>query len=215
MKKRYNKFLVISTFVILLGISYSYFSSNLDSNNLTPVANGSFLSSSLGGIMGVSSGNSEISSDISFLTTLVSLNKINIDTTLFTNKSFTSLKNNEVKIEPIGAGRINPFAPINDNNINNVSQNSGIITGLPTEITDKTVSLNGVINSLNGVTDMYFQYGTSEALGVVTSTVKQSLVGTFIKNVSGLTPKTAYFYKACAKVNGATLCGDMVSFNTN
>lgn len=215
MKKRYNKFLVISTFVILLGMSYSYFSSNLKSNNLTPVANGSSLSSSTEGTADTSSSNNEISSDISFLTTLVSLKKINIDTALFTNKSFTSLQNNEVKIEPIGAGRINPFAPINDNNINNISQNSGVITSQPTDITDKTVSLNGAINSSNGVTDTYFQYGTTEALGVVTSSVKQSLVGTFIKNVSGLTPKTAYFYKACAKINSIALCGDMVSFNTN
>lgn len=213
-RKKYNKFLIISTIFILLGGSYSYFSNDLNSQN-TPIAFGSSLTSSTGDTVTPSSTlGGKISSDISFLTTLVSLKKINIDTTLFTNKAFNALQDNIVKVEPIGAGRINPFAPVDTVNTS-PTQNSQVVTNTPTEITEKSASLNGVMNVTAGVTDTFFQYGPTEALGVVTASVKQSLVGTFIKNVSGLNPKTAYFYKACAKINNTTLCGDTVSFTTN
>lgn len=214
MKKTYRKFLIISTIFIFIGITYIYFSNNL---NTTPIAFGSSLTSSDGTeVIPVSDGSvDKISSDISFLTTLVSLKKIKIDTAIFTNKSFNALQNNAVKIEPVVPGRINPFAPIEVSNTNNIVSTSKVITDAPTQITDKTAVLNGTINTVSGVTDTYFQYGTTTNLGTVTPTVKQSLVGTFIKNVLGLTPKTNYFYKACAKINGTATCGDVVSFTTN
>lgn len=216
MKKIYNKFLIISTVALFIGGVYLYFSNDLNST-LTPVAFGSSLESSTGAVplsAPVSVGD-KISSDISFLTTLVSLKNIKIDTALFTNKSFNALENNAVKIEPVVAGRINPFAPISTNKTSSVVSVSKVVTDQPTQITDKTVSLNGTINTINGVTDTYFEYGTTTNLGTVTATVKQSLVGTFIKNVLGLTPKTGYFFKACAKINGIATCGEVVSFTTN
>jgi hypothetical protein len=217
MKIIYNKFLIVSTIILFLGGVYLYFSNDLNSGEIVPVAFGSSLASSTGvEVSPISTAGDKISSDISFLATLVSLKEIKIDTTLFTNDAFKVLVNNAVKIEPVAAGRINPFAPMNNNGItNNVINTPSVITDQPTQITDRTAILNGTINIVNGATDTYFEYGPTTNLGTVTSTMKPSFVGTFIKNVLGLTPKTNYFFKACAKINNITLCGEVVSFMTN
>jgi hypothetical protein len=216
MKRKYNKFLIISTIFILIGGVYLYFSKNLNSEDIVPIAFGSDLSSSTGAESSLTTSflGDDITSDISFLATLVSLKTIKIDTILFSNKSFNALQNNTVKIEPVTPGRQNPFAPINSNN-GNVVFVSNIVTDQPTQITNKTATLNGTVNITNGVTDTYFKYGTTENLDTITTKVEQSLVGTFIKNVLGLTPKTTYFFKACAKVDNVELCGEIVSFTTN
>jgi len=218
MKIIYKKFLIVSTIAIFIGGVYLYFSGNLNSETIIPVALGSSLSSSTGTVTTSETSSSvgdKISSDISFLTTLVSLKKIQIDTSLFTNESFKLLKNNVVKIEPVTAGRVNPFAPISATKPNTVVTTPSVVTDQPTQITDKTAILNGTVNTTSGVTDTYFEYGKTATLGSITLTVEQSLVGTFIKNVSGLTPKTNYFFKACAKINNVALCGEVVSFTTN
>ncbi|MFA6251143.1 MAG: hypothetical protein WC603_00750 [Candidatus Paceibacterota bacterium] len=213
MKTKYNKFLIVSTLFLLIGGFYLYSSRDLKSESLIPVAFGSSLASSTEGESATSPLGSDITSDISFLSTLVALKTISIDTTLFSNKSFNLLIDNTVKIEPVVPGRPNPFAPV-DSNGNSIPQGSSIITESATQITDKTAVLNGTMNITNGVTDTYFKYGTTENLGLVTTKVEQSLVGTFIKNVLGLNPRTTYFFKACAKVNNAELCGEIVSFTT-
>ena len=217
MKIIYNKFLIISTIFLFISGVYLYFSNQLNSETIVPVAFGSSLSSTTGEEVNLATSlaGDKISSDISFLSTLVSLNKINIDTTLFTNESFKILVNNAVKIEPVVAGRSNPFAPIDINKINSIIVTPNVVTNQPTQITDKTAILNGTVNSINGVANTYFEYGTTQDLKLFTSVVEQSLVGTFIKNVLDLTPKTNYFFRACAKVNNIALCGDIVSFMTN
>lgn len=215
MKTIHNKFLKISIITIFLfGISL-YFSNNYYS--LTPVAYGSSLTSTTGGT--TSSSNSvspdKISSDIAFLSTLSSLESIKIDTSLFTNKAFLALRDNAIKIEPIEPGRKNPFSPMSaTNSTTGAVPISKVVTGEPTEITDKTVILNGTMNTTDGVTSTYFEYGKTVDLESVVTTSEPSLVGAFIKNVLGLTPKTNYFFRACAKINNIATCGEVVSFNT-
>jgi hypothetical protein len=221
MKIFYNKFLIVSTIALVIGGAYLYFSDNLKSTDIVPIAYGSSLASSNDNTVAGNSAsqNDKISSDISFLSSLVALKNIKIDTSLFTDDSFNKLENNAVKIVPVTAGRENPFAPIS--NINSVDITTStvsvpkVVTDQPTQITDKTVVFNGTINTTSGVKDIYFEYGTTTSMGTVTTMIKQSLVGTFIKNVLGLTPKTNYFYKACAKINSVLSCGDVVSFTTN
>ena len=110
---------------------------------------------------------------------------------------------------------INEILTIDINKINSIIVTPNVVTNQPTQITDKTAILNGTVNSINGVANTYFEYGTTQDLKLFTSVVEQSLVGTFIKNVLDLTPKTNYFFRACAKVNNIALCGDIVSFMTN
>lgn len=217
MKKIYHKFLIISTVFLLLGGVYLYFSSELNSKGVIPVAFGSSLASTTGNAtpLVTTTAEDKISSDISFLATIEALKNIKIDVSLFSSKSFNMLENNSVKIEPVTAGRVNPFAPINSVNIVNAEILQKVVTNLPTQVTNNAAILNGTINATVGVTDTYFEYGITPNLGTTTVIVKQSLVGTFIKNVLGLTPKTNYFFKACAKINNVALCGEVVSFTTN
>ena len=217
MKNKYKKFLVVSTIFIIFGGFYLYYSNEVKSEKIVPVAYGSSLvSSSDAESSPVASLGDKINSDISFLASLVSLKKINIDTTLFTNKSFNSLVNNSVKLDPVSPGRQNPFAPMMSGDSSGVgSPLSKVVTDQATQITATSVALNGVVNVVNESANAYFKYGTTKDLGITTAVVKQSLVGTFIKNVSGLNPKTNYFYKACAKISGVEACGEIVSFTTN
>lgn len=218
MKKIYNKFLIVSTIALFIGGVYLYFSNNLNSGTIMPVAFGSSLASSTGALPLTvpTSAQDKISSDISFLTILASLKVIKIDTSIFADKSFNALLDNGVKLVPVAPGRINPFAPIDKISVVNATiQVSKVVTDEPTQITGSTVILNGTINTVSGVTDTYFEYGATTNLGTTTASVKQSLVGTFIKSVLGLNPKTNYFYKACANLDKVAYCGDVVSFTTN
>jgi hypothetical protein len=219
MKIIYKKFLIISTIIILIGLTSLHFYSDSNSETIVPKAYGSSLTTSTGADAAPLSSTvalgDKISSDTAFLETLVSLNKIKVDPAIFTDESFKALKDNTVEIKPVVAGRINPFAPIYVNNAGNIISVPNITTEQPTQVTDKTAVLNGTVNTANQVTDIHFEYGPTQGLSLTTQTADQSLVGAFIKNVSGLNPKTNYFYKACAKINSIKLCGNVVSFITN
>ncbi len=213
MKKKSNKSIII--FITTLFVSVVY----LSSLYLPKVANASSLSSSTGFISAAFSSLSSSekrSSDTAFLSALSSLKNIKIDTSLFSDKSFMSLKNNAVKIDSITPGRVNPFSPFGSSTKNvDIASTPKIITEKASAVTDKTAVLNGTINVASDVANAYFEYGTTLNLGVVTPTIQTSLVGSFVKNILGLTPKTEYFYRACAKINNIANCGEVVTFTTN
>ncbi len=214
MNKTYHKFLILFSILILIVGVYFYFSNSLKSEaSLT--SSTSSLQSSLNSNGLSSSPNDKIASDIAFISTLASVSRINIDTTLFTNKSFQALNDNTVKLEVGVPGRINPFSPIGNNPLLNTIYPSQVITNKPLEIKNKTAVLSGTISSTTGVTDAYFKYGLTKNLDLKTPTATVSLIGVFISNITGLKSETNYFYKACSKINGATFCGDIISFNTN
>ncbi len=208
MNKSYHKIFIIFSILIILGGVYSYFSDTIVSE--------ASLSSSLVPSISKDSSNSsktKITLDIAFISTLDSLKQININTTLFMSKAFQSLNNNTVKLEDITSGRVNPFAPITQL-IQNTPTISQVTTNKPLEIKNKTAVLNGVVENTTKVTDAYFEYGPTDKLGQKTSPVTVSLIGMFISNITRLKPETNYFYKACAKINDALFCGDIISFNT-
>lgn len=205
MRRTFNKFLILFAVLMILGGLYLYFSNGLKSE--------AALSSSLAQSSGMVNGNGDnkINSDISFISTLTSLNNINIDTSLFNNNGFKALNDNAVKLDPVTAGRSNPFAPISLNSFNS----SPVVTNEPIDIGSKTAVFSGSVNNTDKVSTTYFEYGKTDTLGQKTSEATISLIGTFIANISGLDSKTEYFYKACARINGSTTCGDVTSFKTN
>ncbi len=218
MNKSYNKFLIITSLALLVGGVYSYFSNSLYVQALdTPVSANSSLVSQNGSSSSVLGINNEdkIAEDTAFLATLTSLKKIKIDTTIFNSQEFLSLNDNTVNLEAAVPGRPNPFAPFSSEVSSSNSALSPVVTNDPTQVTDKSAILNGTINNLSGVTSVFFEYGADPELGQSTSPVKQSLVGTFVTSIKGLTPETTYFYRAVAKVGTAPIYGDVVSFNTN
>ncbi len=219
MHRTYNKFLIVIAIAIILSGGYVYFSHDLDAQAASGSQSNSSLVSSGSSSKEISmSKNEKISQDTAFLTTLTSLNKLKIDTSIFGRQSFMSLRDNTVTLEQVTPGRPNPFAPINSESNSTIVQTqvSPVTTNEATEVTNNSALLNGTIDSsVSGVTSSYFEYGPTEALGTTTAVAKQSLIGTFFTSVSGLKPKTKYYFSAVAKINGALSYGDIVSFTTN
>ncbi len=133
MKNRHHKFLIWILVLALIVVAYLYFSKSMKSE----ASEDSSLNSSLGDI---SSEDSQIAQDTAFLSTLSSLMSIKIDTSIFKNKSFLSLKDNSVKLDTPVAGRTNPFAPLisTDNPVSNVGSNLLPITNQTLQTTLST-----------------------------------------------------------------------------
>lgn len=215
MNKTSNKILIIlSVAILLLGV-YVYFSNDL--NVQAADSDSSLVSSQSNSPVSPlnSASSDQISQDTAFLSTLISLTKIKIDTSIFSSTAFNSLNDNTVILESGIPGRPNPFAPVSTG-LNPIKiSDSPVVTNVPTQITNKAALLNGTTNNTEGVTSTYFEYGPTPTLGKITPVAKQSLIGTFGANITGLTPETTYFFRAVAKINGAVKYGDVISFNTN
>jgi len=173
----------IASVLIIMGV-YIYFSNGLSVSAEVPISSDSSLVSQNKGSS--PSGNESLSLDTSFLASLASLTRIKIDTSLFSNDSFKRLKDNTVKLEQVASGRPNPFAPVNAPINNGIVPFSSIVTNQPVQITNKTAILSGIINNTTGITDTYFEYGTTETLGKVTAKAEPSLIGTFITTINNL-----------------------------
>lgn len=217
MHRTYNKFLIVSALILIIGSIYIYFSNNLDVQAVsTPVSSDSSVSSQNGSSpASLLSTDNKIAVDTAFLSTLTSLKKIKIDISIFSNPGFQALNDNTVNLEAITPGRPNPFAPIQSISPTDTTSAPSVVTNEPTQVTAKSAVLNGTINGLTGITSIYFEYGTDPELNKSTPPVKQSLIGTFVANITGLTSETTYFVRAVAKVGNAPIYGEVVSFNTN
>lgn len=210
----YNKFLIVLAIILLVGGVYVYFSNNLETQ--AAVGESALSSSNDLSTSGASTGvDNSILDDTSFLYTLTSLTKIKISTAIFKNTAFNALVDNTVLLEPSITGRPNPFAPISNGVGFTLAEESLVVTNPPDQITTKGALLNGTTNNTEGVTSVYFEYGPTPTLGKVTPQTKQSLIGTFGSNITGLTPKSAYFFRAVAKVSGKLHYGEIISFSTN
>jgi len=216
MKKTYNKFLIISTIALFVGGSYLYFSDRLITEGITPIAFGSSLTSSTGGQDSGSLKEDRVSSDIAFLKTLVALKNITIDTDFFNNKSFLALKNNSVTINPVKSGKLNPFGPMENISYDVATTNTlKVMTEMPSQVTKNSAILNGASSIASETALTYFEYSTSpQLLNPITVFTKQSLIGTFLKNILELNPQTNYFYRACVKINNIASCGEIITFTT-
>lgn len=215
MKRFFKKIIITVGLFSFIGVIYSFALNGFQTGLSFPVAYGGDLVSSQGEenpLLGRS--DSQVVADISFLNTLESLKQLKIDESFFRSQLFTRLKDNSVSIDPIPAGRENPFAPIDVTNISKKTETPNIVTEQASQITNNSAVLNGFVNIATGVRDLRFEYGLTEAFGSETTTLKQSLVGVFSKNISGLTPNTTYFFRAVALINGTEIEGDTISFTT-
>jgi len=211
MNKNYIKILI--TFSIIILVAGVYLISL--PNNTSNIAYGSSLESST---TGSSSEDDSVSSDTAFLSALASITRIKIDSTLFEEKMFTSLKDNSVNIGTVTPGRDNPFSPVlgtSSSSTSNTVVISKVVTNQPTQITENTAVLNGTINVQSDISSVYFKYGTTNDPVTILSATQSSLVSTFTKSLSELESQTEYFFKACVKINNVETCGDVISFSTN
>lgn len=206
------------TLGIIILVGYVYFSNGTPTQAVTDAITSSANSSPGGNPMASpavgTNVDSQIAQDTSFLATLTSLTRIKIDNAIFSNDAFNALKNNEVIIEPVVPGRVNPFAPIGAGVSSGGAGNViTVVTGDSTDITSTTVTLNGTTAS--NATSSYFEYGTTPTLGKTSAPSLTTLVGSFSSKITGLTPKSTYFFRAASKVGSATLYGAVATFNTN
>lgn len=110
-----KKILIFIIIVGFLGGAYMYFFKG----SSLPI-NGSALVSSNGitNVVNAEGVSNQIEGDTAFLSTLLGLNSIKIDPSIFMSSSFSALSDNTVKIEGGGeVGRENPFADIKDNTV--------------------------------------------------------------------------------------------------
>jgi hypothetical protein len=198
-----------------LGGLYLHSTFDLVSPNLIRTVLADSLESSAGGSFKINY-SKKISDDILFLTTLASLRKIEVDLDFFNDKYFKSLKDNKIRLNPVTPGRNNPFSPMGSDNAAIFINLRNIITNQATDISTNSANLNGTLNTISGVSDIYFNYGINQQdLDNKITVANQSLVGTFVKKIENLSSATLYFYKACAKINNIDVCGEIVSFTTN
>ena len=99
------------------------------------------------------------------------------------------------------------------------NSNTGVsvVTSLATNVVAYSARLNGVVMGASGQGNIqvYFEYGTSQALGLQTSML--SVVGMSMNNYFDTiytSPNTTYYYRIDAIVNGATYFGSTTSFTT-
>jgi hypothetical protein len=202
-----HTFLIVLSLALLLGSGYLYFSHGLDVKAATGLESSNTTSETQSG-----TGDRQIAEDTAFLATLTSLTKITIDTSIFEDESFKRLTDNTVFLEQANPGRPNPFASIGLTPTS--TQTDLVITNDPSQITNKTAVLNGTVLASTGVSSVYFEYGPTDAMGKTTSPVQQSLIGSFVTNITGLTAKTQYFFRAVARINNTTVYGGVISFTT-
>ncbi len=210
---KHNTFLIAFAVILLFLGVYVYFDANL---NVQAAAPTSSVASQSGAspLQAATTSNDQISVDTAFLLSLTSLTKLKIDTSLFDNIAFQRLNDNTVALEQVETGRPNPFAPIDAYTVGDGALASPVTTDAPVKIATKTAVLSGTIDSSTQVTNTYFEYGPTPTLGKVTPQATPSLIGTFVTTISGLTPKTTYFYRAVAKINGTPVYGEIVTFET-
>lgn len=216
MRRTYNTFLIAFSIALLFLGAYIYFSHGLSVQAASSLGESSLTSDNATTPAQEFSGSTDakIATDTAFLATLTSLTKIRIDTSLFSNVAFQKLQDNTVVLEKPDPGRENPFAPIDGNGGDTVVA-APVVTNEALQITAKSAVLSGTITNPTGVSATYFEYGPTPTFGKVTTNSAPSLIGTYVMTITKLAPKTTYFYRAVAKINGIPLYGEVVSFSTN
>lgn len=231
MNPKLKKLLVFVVIIVIVLVAYSMF---FKGDSATPG-----LQSSAGTQSGAIATSSESAYGQEFLTLLLNLKKISLDDSLVTSNAFLGLQDfTKVLISQNNQGRPNPFAPIgSDSNLaptpvtapvtptaptispsqNGTNTPSSTVTTIPPgSITSVSASLNGILNqSISGST-RWFEWGTSSSnLGTATPATLQANSGGFAVIVSGLAPRTTYYFRAKARVNGTIISGAILNFSTN
>lgn len=214
MRTKILKISLIVAIVIFAGVGFNYFfgSKKVDTTK-SPLSSASATPKSTSTMPSDNATSKTVNKDTQFLSTLLGLSKINIDNTIFANKSFSLLEDNNVEItSDVSVGRDNPFAPIeNTSKVTVIS-----VSTLPaSQITTTSVILSGVLGSGVNPDSINFQWGLSpDKLTNQLSVGKESLVGTFSKPLVNLKPKTTYYTRAMIRSSGNDFFGEIISFTT-
>lgn len=191
---------------------YNYFSGSSDYSDSG--IGSSMISSSVpaGAVGGAVVGNTD-----EFSAILNKITSINIDTTIFNDPAYKSLRDNPVVLGVDTMGRTNPFAPIGVDADAPINSTASIQTLPAAKITSTSAELGASVSLVQGSipVSVMIQYGLSEdSLDNSTNPMTYTVSGTNIVNVENLLPNTTYFVRAIAVQGSNTVMGEIVSFNT-
>lgn len=87
----------------------------------------------------------------------------------------------------------------------------------PSDVTRRSATLLGSLVDLGGAVscEVWFEWGETAAYGSATAPQVRSVTGVFQDSLSGLSPGTAYHYRACGSSEGGTSCGADEAFATS
>lgn len=214
MSKKVKIFVVI-VLIAAVGIGASIFFGK--TTETVPISPDSALSSSASKAAGIDfvSGPEQMNEFASILSTIKS---ITIDTSIFENAAYKTLRDYPITLGTDIKGRPNPFAPVGYD----VGTISGSITAqkvqfetLQPKVTSTTAEFGAqaLLSSTTGAT-VVFEYGTNDLLGSGTAPIPLSQNGTALLRVNGLLPATTYFVRAVLIQGAETTAGDTMTFTT-
>ena len=148
---------------------------------------------------------------------LSSINSISIDTSIFQNTAYKTLRDYPVMLGTDIIGRINPFAPIGNDQVGSVAAGNAVVvqTLAPGKITTTGAELGATVTLPDTVpASVVFQYGISDTFGSTTSPLTLAKSGTPLVSVSGLAPGTKYFVQAVVVRGSSTTIGNVMTFTT-
>ncbi len=147
-----------------------------------------------------------------FVSLLLSVKSITLDDSIFSSQAFTTLQDFNRPIPPdTNPGRPNPFAPIGSDGTASATQ---ISTSNPSSVTATTATFNGTLTVSDPTATRWFEYGTSNTFGMMTTPIAQTTPGAFADTAAKLTANTTYFVRADAMIGGTTVYGNTLTWKT-
>lgn len=215
MSKKVKIFVIVILVIAALIALFSY----LGNKNPTPAASGLSSSATETGVV-PAGGTGDITPDASassqFSATLLAVNSINLDTSIFSNPAYEALRDYPVALGTAIIGRVNPFAPIgSDAPSSGVAPSLQVQTLAPGKITASSTELGALVtvNTTAPVT-VVFEYGLTDSFGTTTPPVNVTKSGTALFTAKGLTPATQYYVQAIAVQGSSTATSNTMSFTT-
>lgn len=159
---------------------------------------------------------SEIGND-EFSALLSRISRITINTALFKNPAYMTLRDYPVVLGTDLVGRTNPFAPIGSDGPIQVPGSTAVSiqTLQPAKITSTTAELGAQITLPNIVpTSVIFEYGPSDMFGSVSTPVIATKSGAVLTTITQLVPETTYYVRAIAVRGAETTTAQTMTFIT-
>ncbi len=214
-----SKFKNVIIFVVILALAFVGYSIFVNKGNTS--SSSSLTSAMTGAVVNpVSTDQTGTGSTTGqeFLNTLLGIQNIKLNASVFDSASFLSLQDYTTTLIPEPSGRPNPFAPI-DSFVQApvVNSSTSIVTTLPVT---SSLKFNAVLNGSTTSTDVnatrWFEYGTTTDMGSKTPEVSVGgVAGSFHQTAAGLTRLTTYYFKAAIKVGDVVTYGEVLTFKTN
>ncbi len=169
-----------------------------------------------GGPIGMPTGMQTSAAANEFSGLLSSINSISIDTSIFQNPAYKTLRDYPVMLGTDIIGRINPFAPVGTDQSGGTSSTAVSVQTLsPGKVTSTGAELGATITLPDTLsTTVVFQYGISDTFGSTTTPVTITKTGTTLATVTGLSPGTKYFVQTVVVRGSSTTLGNVMTFTT-